>query len=255
MGFGNPLSGVTVLTYNVGNGMADPDRLSAMLSDSQAEIVGLQELAMPQARAIEMQLAETYPYRLLMPTGFSGKGLLSKLPIESSVSIGLAPDRPDLGGRVSIHGRSVQVIVAHPRPPRVTRNGALYDDATTNQVRTIGAMAADDPPAIVLGDFNMTHRQPLHEHLLSLGLRDAFHMLDRKGATFPSRVGHSHRVGALLSRLPMRPMVRIDYVWFTAEFEVIDAWIGTRAGSDHLPVLARLAWSETAPGKDVREDQ
>ncbi len=235
--------------------MADPDRLTSMLFDSQAEIVGLQELAVPQARAVELQLAETYPYRLLIPTGFSGKGLLSKLPIETSGSIGLAPDRPDMAGRVSIQGRSVQVIVAHPRPPRVTRNGAHFDDATTNQVRAIGAMAVDDPPAIVLGDFNMTHRQALHADLLSLGLRDAFHMLDRKGATFPSKVGHSHRVGSLLSRLPMRPVLRIDYVWFTSEFEAIDAWVGTRAGSDHLPVLARLAWRETVSGDDVRQDQ
>jgi vancomycin resistance protein VanJ len=246
---------VTVLTYNVGNGMAEPALLTSMLFDSEAEIVGLQELSVPQARAIETDLGQTYPYRLLMPTGFSGKGLLSKFPIQSSGSIGLAPDRPDLGGQVLVNGRSVQIIVAHPRPPRITRNGAKFDEATANQVKAIGAMAVDDPPAIVLGDFNMTHRQELHAHLISLGLRDAFQALDARGATFPSRVGHPHRVGELLSRLPLRPMLRIDYVWVTPEFEVVDAWIGFRAGSDHLPVLARLAWSEAAVSEDAREDQ
>lgn len=67
-------AGITVLSYNVGNGLAPPARLARYLAESDADIIGLQELSVPQAEVIEKLLVEHYPYRLLVPTGFSGKG-------------------------------------------------------------------------------------------------------------------------------------------------------------------------------------
>jgi endonuclease/exonuclease/phosphatase family metal-dependent hydrolase len=40
----------------------------------------------------------------------------------------------------------------------------------------------------------------------------------------------------------MPPVVRIDYVWHTRHFIATRAWVGGRTGSDHLPVIAELAW-------------
>ena len=39
-------------------------------------------------------------------------------------------------------------------------------------------------------------------------------------------------------RLP--PVLRVDYIWHTAELTTLAAWVGGNAGSDHLPVLARM---------------
>jgi vancomycin resistance protein VanJ len=35
---------------------------------------------------------------------------------------------------------------------------------------------------------------------------------------------------------------RYDYIWHTAELQALDASVGSDGGSDHLPVVARLAW-------------
>ena len=65
-------TGFTVLSYNIGNGMAKPGPLVDLLENETADIVGLQELAVPQAEAIATRLSEKYPHQILVPTGFSG---------------------------------------------------------------------------------------------------------------------------------------------------------------------------------------
>jgi len=41
--------------------------------------------------------------------------------------------------------------------------------------------------------------------------------------------------------MPMLPFLRVDYIWSTPDLTALAAWLGEDAGSDHLPVLARLA--------------
>jgi endonuclease/exonuclease/phosphatase (EEP) superfamily protein YafD len=36
--------------------------------------------------------------------------------------------------------------------------------------------------------------------------------------------------------------MRIDHILYTDHFVAQRAWVGPNAGSDHLPVLAELAW-------------
>jgi endonuclease/exonuclease/phosphatase family metal-dependent hydrolase len=234
--------GFTVLSFNVGNGLADPDRLVEYLGDEQADVVGIQELSLPQAEAIERRLMGVYPYRLLVPTGFSGKGLISKLPIRSSASVAFAPDRPDLNAEVEVFDQVVQVIVAHPKPPRVGLSGVVFDPVTDSQIMKVAEMAISESPSVILGDFNMTQRQAHHGHMTSTGLIDAFQETGSRGASFPRRLGHTHRVGSRVDKMPLKPVIRIDYVWYTPELVASRVWVGDDAGSDHLPVHARLEW-------------
>jgi hypothetical protein len=81
------------------------------LTNVDADIVGLQELAPGQATAIETYLTNKYPYRVLVPTGFSGKGLLSRFPILESASVDLAPERPDLNASIEILGRNARSLL------------------------------------------------------------------------------------------------------------------------------------------------
>ena len=78
----------------------------------------------------------------------------------------------------------------------------------------------------------------------STGLQDAFVEggWDR-GHTLPKRIGPWKRLLALnrlLSSLPLFPMLRVDYIWFTDPLLCNRAWVGQDTGSDHLPVLAEL---------------
>jgi hypothetical protein len=45
---------------------------------------------------------------------------------------------------------------------------------------------------------------------------------------------------------PLRLLVWVDYVWYSASFYATRAWVGPDAGSDHRPVLAQLAWRTEA---------
>ncbi|MCO5220882.1 MAG: endonuclease/exonuclease/phosphatase family protein [Thermomicrobiales bacterium] len=236
-----------VLSYNVGNGLAPAERLVHYLYYAEADIIGLQELSNDQADAIEKYLSVAFPYRVLAPGGFEGKGLLSKFPILSSESVAFATGRPDLRAQLEVAGRAAQVVVAHPRPPKVRMSGATFDPVTLRQIQEVAHIAKSERPSLVLGDFNMTDRQPEHRILTSAGLIDAFHEVGTSAASFPRRVGNPHRFGARAQNISLPPVIRIDYIWYTREFVARSASIGGDAGSDHLPVVAALDWRELEP--------
>lgn len=231
----------TVMTHNLGNGLAAPEKLVASLRRSTADLVGLQELDRDQAEAIDRSLGAIYPYRLLYPDGFAGKGLLSRFPIISQEQLFLSPDRPDLRAVIDIDGVHVTVIVAHPRPPKVRLNGMIFDPVTQDQIDRLAEIAIESAPSVVVGDFNMTVRHQGYAHWTSSGLIDAFRAIRRGGATLPVRVGRSVRMKDRLAGFPLMPVVRVDYIWHTRHLVPRAAWVGDDAGSDHLPVLATLA--------------
>ena len=213
---------------------------------AEADIIGLQELSEDQAKAIEDHLYAAFPYRVLHPGGFEGKGLLSRFPIISSERHPFADGRPDLSARVEIAGREARVVVAHPRPPKVRMTGATFDPATMRQIREVVRIATAGGPSLVLGDFNMTDKQPEHRLLTAAGLIDAFHEVGKSAASFPKRVGQPHRFGPRTQNITLPPVIRIDYIWYTREFVARSAGIGRDAGSDHLPVVAGIDWRESA---------
>ncbi len=234
-----------MLSYNVGNGLAPADRLVHYLYYSEADIIGLQELSEDQAKAIEDQLYAAFPHRVLHPGSFEGKGLLSKFPITSSERHIFADGRPDISARVEIDGREAQVVVAHPRPPKVRMTGAFFDPVTMRQIQEVVRIATAGGPSLVLGDFNMTDKQPEHRWLTAAGLIDAFHEVGKSAASFPKRVGQPHRFGPRAQNITLPPVIRIDYIWYTREFVARSAGIGRDAGSDHLPVVAGIDWRES----------
>lgn len=236
--------GFTALSCNIGNGLGDPGQLVDYLVRSSAAIVGLQEVADEQAARIDRELAELYPHRLLVPGGFAGKGILSKFPLDAGRSVQFAPERPDMSASVMVGDRRLKVIVAHPRPPRLSRSGMQFDDVTQNQVEMVGRLAVSSRPSIVLCDLNTISLQQSYRQLLETGLIDPFRYAGRWGATFPVRVGNTHRVGATVDKWKLKPVLRIDYVLHTHELVASDADVGEDIGSDHLPVFATLHWQD-----------
>ena len=242
--------GFTALSCNIGNGLADPGRLVDYLARTDAEVVGLQEVADVQAARIDRDLAECYPHRILHPGGFAGKGVLSKFPLDEGQSVAFAPERPDLHAMVVIAERKLRVIVAHPRPPKLSRTGMQFDDTTVTQVQMVGELAVSGGPSIVLCDLNTISLQTAYLQLLAAGLLDPFRYAGRWSATFPVRVGNTHRVGSRADKWKLKPVLRIDYVLHTRELMASDANVGEDIGSDHLPVFARLHWLDAQ-----RDDQ
>jgi endonuclease/exonuclease/phosphatase family metal-dependent hydrolase len=229
------------MTYNVGNGLADPRRLAELLRQAAADLVGLQELARTQADALAADLASVYPYQVLVPSGFAGKGLLSRHPVVCQQQLALYPGRPDLRVAVELDGIALNVLVAHPPPPRLRGARLAFDPMAAAQLDALARLALERPPGVLLGDFNMTRRHPAYARFVAAGLQDAFAAAGAgRGWTLPTRLGHAARLKHGFHRLPLRPVTRVDYIWCTPGVRAEAAWVGGDAGSDHLPVLARL---------------
>ncbi len=224
---------VTVMTHNVHNGAIRNERLLQEVHEADADIVGLVELRASQAAVLVEESG--YPYHVVSHDGVKGIGLLSQYPIlESEVFYLESRRQPHLSAVLDIGGVEVMVIVAHPPSPIAGFTGYRVDRASESDIRTLAAMAADNAPAILMGDFNISDQSDLYDVLPAAGLTDAFHAAGWGfGLTW-----HIHRVrGARF--LP--PLVRIDYIWTTPEWLPVRSWVGDHAGSDHRPVLAVLA--------------
>lgn len=228
----------TVMSYNVGNGLARPDRLVGALCRSGADIIGLQELTLPQAEILSAQLKDHYPYQSLHGAGIPGKGVLSRYPIRISMLMDVHPHRPDLLAVLDVEERELQLIVAHPPPPRphyrgMRRAPVRHTVAARQQFDRFVELTESGHTTILLGDFNMRDSHEEYELLVSAGLQDAFRSVNQHHLrTYPLRRG----------RVPLRPVFRLDYIWHSPNLRVTDARVGEDAGSDHLPVLADLTW-------------
>jgi endonuclease/exonuclease/phosphatase (EEP) superfamily protein YafD len=84
---------------------------------------------------------------------------------------------------------------------------------------------------IVAGDFNMS---PWTEKLRRLGRSAGLRRYNNFRLTWPMRRGE----------LPLLPLVAIDNVLASPNFDKIATIGGPRLGSDHLPVVVDLALSE-----------
>ena len=216
----------TVLSWNVGNGMARPDRLTAALRESNADVIGLEELSAEQAAALEGGLAAIYPYRALFGRGIPGKGLLSRFPIRDLEHLTFHKTRPDLHAIVERDGAPMHILVVHPPPPAPQEL-----NARARQMGKIKQLADLLDPVLLMGDLNMTHWQQAYRQLLDVGLLDAFVEAGHGSSlTFPTRRGV----------VPLRPLLRLDYIFYSTELTALDSWVGPDGGSDHLPLFAQF---------------
>lgn len=234
---------ITVMTYNLGDGLAAPAHLIPLIERSGADIVGLQEVTAVTGNALETQLTDTYPYRVVRGMGIPGKALLSKYPIVDYRWLDENPDRPDLFATVDIEGTLVTVIVAHPPPPHLTTSGIVSRPGGDDQFEALlAAIDATPGPLLLLGDLNITSNHFRYGQLEKLGLLDAFDEAgDGLGYTTPARLPILTDVSQTIGDAPIFPLLRIDYVWGTPHWYPLEVQVGEDAGSDHLPVIARMA--------------
>ncbi|MFN8377813.1 MAG: endonuclease/exonuclease/phosphatase family protein [Anaerolineae bacterium] len=216
----------TVLSWNVGNGLSRPERLAGALRHSGADIIGLEELSGEQAAVIEAELAELYPWRALFGRGIPGKGILSRFPIHDLKHLSYHPERPDLHVIVHRENAPMHILVVHPPPP-----APQEINARAKQIAQLKKLADLPDPVLMMGDMNMTHWQQAYHELQGAGLLDTFAEVGHGSSlTFPTRRGS----------VPLRPMLRLDYIFHSTELTALDAWVGADGGSDHLPLFARF---------------
>ena len=250
-GWSQPFHQLRVMTYNVHGcvGMderLDVRRIARVISQSQADIVSLQELDVRRARSGFRDQAEEIARMLEMQCRFHpawqleeehyGDAILSRIPFRT-VRVGQLPSkstRHEPRGAIWVEaelepGSIVQIINTHL---------SIYPTERHQQAQSVAddwvRPAKEMGTTIVCGDFNATPSSASYRALNQLTRDVQKYGVRRKASpTFFSP----------------RPVARIDHIFVTDDVGVQDAHVMdtrlARVSSDHLPLVADLVVRKT----------
>ncbi|HLV11781.1 MAG TPA: endonuclease/exonuclease/phosphatase family protein [Trueperaceae bacterium] len=238
---------LTVMTFNVHARNPNPEAVARAILASDADVVALQELAVPMALELRRLLADAYPHDdLVLEGGWQGLGVFSRVPLTPLPRPvdGLGVRNPQLTRLHLPWGEALLVNVHNLSIPRTLPDWPSEITYSTRQRERVAQglfeLATNrDRPLVAAGDFNSTPRSAAYA-TVTAALRDAW--LEAGfgfGQTFP---------GGPLKPTPFGVpvpdwLLRIDYVFHSEEWRALDARIGPWDGeSDHRPVLVRLAY-------------
>ena len=234
------------MTYNVHgflgtDSVYDPDRTAAVIANSGAEIVALQEVDFGRGARAEPSAVERLARRVAMSVHFTytrdgknghfGNAVLSKHDLQL-VAEGPLPRRRDEGRAVQL----LQVSAGQLRFHLINTHLSVSGRERKLQVQALlgaewMAKAGTDLPLVLCGDFNASPFSGVYRKLSQS-------LVDVQGGIFDSR-------GTWPSRFPFW---RIDHMFVTPSISVQRCVVldrgGARTASDHLPLLAELLFSE-----------
>lgn len=131
----------------------------------------------------------------------------------------------------SCHLASPRYGIAAMKHPRKGMNTLIENlDIRVRQSQQLAKhLQTEKLPMIAAGDFNAPIQSVVCKNLSSLGLNDAF---SAAGAGYGYTYGETTKIG--------HSYVRIDHIFTSPQWQVLNCWVGTSAGSDHCPVFADL---------------
>lgn len=227
---------IRVLTFNIHHGegqdaVVDLARIAALITDSKADIVGLQEVDRGVERTGRRDLLKELADLTRMRFAFGknldhqggdyGNALLTSLPIVSEGNRALptvngGETRGVLQVVVDIHGTRTLVLVTHLDHRRDDAQRVASADTMLQMISAWG-----DGPVLAMGDYNDVPGSRTHAALTSV-LTDTWSVVGQgDGFTIP--------VDA--------PNRRIDWI-LVRGLAPVHAEVLKTAASDHLPVLA-----------------
>jgi vancomycin resistance protein VanJ len=235
-------SGITVMTFNLGPGVSKPSEIADAVAAEDADIVVMQEMVLATATAIRNKLANRYPHRVL-DSGTTSRGILSRYPLQNLrwLRTGSA-ERATATVQLIVDKHLVSLIAPHLPQPTLRWSGTLHlpngmDSSEHDQeLSEILQWVKQATGTVVLaGDFNMSD-QAKGYGLVASNLRDAYREAGWGfGFTFPNRLR--------TSPIPIpTPVLRIDYIFHSADLVAQSARVECKGGSDHCYVIARLGW-------------
>src|SRR5262245_23727039 len=215
---------LTVVSFNAHYANEDAARFAGYIAAENPDLVGIVELGPEMAKGLEARLA-AFPHRVLLPGTVQGMGLFSRYPVEllHQRSGADAPDAwPAIIVRVHAPNGPVTVALMHPPPP-LRELAAEHAAQIADFARRLAAVPG---PAIAIGDLNATPWSASYRR---------FRREAGLAAAYPSALGPASWPS--VSPVALLP---IDHV-LARGFDVVSGARGPDLGSDHHPVLARLA--------------
>lgn len=213
-----------VLSVNTLAGSADAGQIVDLARSERADVLCVQELTPQGVEALDTAgLAGVLPYAVTRPfLGAAGTGVYSRLPLTDAGQVSEKTTFAQVKTRVSVGGRTVEVIAAHPAPPipgRVPRWRADFAE--------LPGASADGPLRVMAGDFNASLDHAVFRHLVDAGYADAASAAGQ--GLYPTWPADG------------RTLVQIDHVLADERIAVRAVRIHTVAGTDHRAVFAELA--------------
>jgi endonuclease/exonuclease/phosphatase family metal-dependent hydrolase len=210
----------------------DLERIAALIKETKADIVGLQEID----RGVERTARKDFPKELAKLTGMEiyferniiyqggdyGNAVLTKFPIKKKKNthykmIREGEQRGVMQLVLDVHGKDLLFMNTHIdyRPEDDER--VINADELKQIVADAGKM-----PVVLCGDFNDTPGSRTHEKIKKF-LTDTWELKGQGvGLTCPTE----------------KPEVRIDYIWISNEtVEPLKIEVLKSDASDHLPVV------------------
>lgn len=213
---------LTLASSNIHVGTTQVGPLANWLAQEKPDFVVLLEVS-PEL-AMNLPTLKDYPYQILHPdsTPF-GIAMLSRLPIKDSHIIDDQNGIAHIEADVLFGQQLIAVTAFHPMPPlspyfQQVRNQQLSALAQKNQARNI--------PTVLAGDLNATPWSQAFAGLDDLGWKRATGIRP----TWPAW-------GQGVMGIP------IDNVLASRHWRLKTHAVGPNLGSDHLPVVVRLALS------------
>jgi endonuclease/exonuclease/phosphatase (EEP) superfamily protein YafD len=233
----DPVTVVSVLISNVLTPNRQYQRLLETVRTTDPDIILAVETDASWADALR-ELFDEFPYRILHPLdNLYGMALLSKLElVDPEVRFLVQEDIPSVRTGVRLRsGEIARFYGIHPRPPEPMRG--QRSSSRDAELVLVGKEIEKNPdlPAIVSGDLNDVAWSETSELFVRIsGLLDP-----RRGRGFYN----SYNANNPLFRFPL------DHVFHSKHFKVISLERLPHIGSDHFPILIRLAFDEEAAGE------
>jgi endonuclease/exonuclease/phosphatase (EEP) superfamily protein YafD len=216
-----------------------------------ADVVFIQEMPQDNILPLLYQLGPDYPYASAYDSGDLSHLLLARHPIrEKAVLAQFDLETPYAVYRytLDIQGEWTDVYAVNLAQPTREPRLALpfldqqlaaftlgYDDQPRNQQLDflLDQITQGEHPFILVGNLNLGDQSVTYTRVAAR-LKDAYREAGRGfGATWP--VGGA---GGFPHFVP--PLLRIDYIWYNQRFRALDARLGPRLDSTHLPLYANL---------------
>jgi len=211
---------LTIVSANVNLENRDTTSLVRWLAEAKPDALVLQEVSPEYAKKLDALLG--FPFRHLVPRNDPfGIVVLSRFPITHVQTVKDEDGIEHIDALIDWNCKQIRLTAWHPMPPI-----SQYDHTKRNhQLLALAKKAkASGQPAIVAGDFNATPWSSAFSKLDQAGLRRASGLTP----TWPA-------VGRGWMGIP------IDHVLVTSQWSIVEREVGPNLGSDHLPVLVRIA--------------
>ena len=199
------------------------------LHEKQPDLVVILEFT--PAFAEGLQALQGYPYRefLAQPDAF-GIAILSRHPLAQVRVVRDEDGIPLVEAKLHWGERLIGLAALHPMPPQTPRYHALRNRKIASVTPAAGL---DAVPTIVAGDFNATPWSDAFGGLDERGWRRATGLAPTWPAAWRGWMG-----------------IPIDHVVVSRHWGVVQSEVGPDVGSDHFPVLVRLALQNPATAAD-----